>query len=36
VIGGRIVGFAWASVCWLGAQRFEATTQIEAENTKSA
>jgi undecaprenyl-diphosphatase len=35
VVGGWIVGFAWASVCWLAAQRFEATTQIEAEKTKA-
>ena len=36
VLGGWIIGFMWASVCWLAAQRFEGTAQIEAEQTKSA
>lgn len=36
VIGGWIVGFMWASVCWLAAQRFEERTGIEAEKSKSA
>jgi len=36
VIGGWIIGFAWASICWLAAQRFEVTTGIEAEKRKSA
>jgi undecaprenyl-diphosphatase len=36
VIGGWIVGFMWASVCWLVAQRFERTAHIQAEKTKSA
>ena len=35
VIGGWIIGFMWASVCWLAAQRFEDTAQIQAEKTKS-
>jgi undecaprenyl-diphosphatase len=35
VIGGWIVGFAWASVCWLAAQRFEPAAHIEAEKSKS-
>jgi undecaprenyl-diphosphatase len=35
VIGGWIVGFAWASVCWVAAQYFEPSAQIEAEKTKS-
>ena len=35
VIGGWIVGFIWASVCWLAAQRFEETAHIQAEKTKS-
>lgn len=35
VIGGWIVGFAWASVCWVAAQRFEPAAHIEAEKTKS-
>jgi undecaprenyl-diphosphatase len=36
VIGGWIIGFVWASICWLVAQRFEGTTRIEAEKRKSA
>ena len=36
VIGGWIVGFIWASLCWLVARRFEGTAQIQAEKTKSA
>jgi undecaprenyl-diphosphatase len=36
VIGGWIIGFVWASICWLGAQRFEGTTRIQAEKSKSA
>jgi undecaprenyl-diphosphatase len=36
VLGGWIVGFIWASLCWLVAQRFEGTTHIQAEKTKSA
>jgi undecaprenyl-diphosphatase len=36
VIGGWIVGFMWATVCWLVAQRFESTTHIQAEKSKSA
>ena len=36
VIGGWIIGFVWASICWLAAQRFESTTGIEAEKSKSA
>jgi undecaprenyl-diphosphatase len=35
VLGGWIVGFVWASICWLAALYFEPTTQIEAEKTKS-
>jgi undecaprenyl-diphosphatase len=35
VLGGWIVGFAWASVCWVAAQRFEPAAHIEAERTKS-
>jgi undecaprenyl-diphosphatase len=34
VIGGWILGFAWASVCWLAAQRFEANTGVIAERHK--
>jgi undecaprenyl-diphosphatase len=36
VIAGWIIGFVWASICWLVAQRFEQTTRIEAEKKKSA
>jgi undecaprenyl-diphosphatase len=36
VIGGWIIGFIWASVCWLAAQQFEGTTHIQAEKKKSA
>jgi len=36
VIGGWIIGFVWASICWLAAQRFDRTTGIEAEKSKSA
>ncbi len=36
VIGGWIVGFIWASICWLVAQQFEGATHIRAERTKSA
>ena len=36
VIGGWIVGFLWASVCWLVAQRFEGAAHIQAEKEKSA
>ena len=35
VIGGWIIGFVWASVCWLVAQRFEARAGIDAERSKS-
>ena len=35
VIGGWIIGFMWASICWLVAQRFEATAHIQAERSKS-
>lgn len=31
VLGGWMFGFLWASVCWLIAQRFEATTKVLAE-----
>jgi len=36
VLGGWIVGFTWASVCWLLARHFERTTHIQAEKTTSA
>src|SRR6185436_12628810 len=34
VIGGWILGFVWASICWLVAQRVEAITQVKAERDK--
>jgi undecaprenyl-diphosphatase len=30
VIGGWIIGFAWASLCWLGAQWLEARSAVKA------
>ena len=36
VIGGWIVGFMWATICWLVAQRLEGTTHIQAEKTRSS
>jgi undecaprenyl-diphosphatase len=36
VIGGWIVGFSWASVCWLAARQLEGTTHIQAEKNKPA
>jgi undecaprenyl-diphosphatase len=36
VIGGWIIGFVWASICWLVARRYEHTTGIEAEKGKAA
>jgi len=36
VIGGWIIGFAWASICWLVEARFEATAGIVDEKTKTA
>ena len=36
VLGGWIIGFMWASICWLAAQQFEETTHIQAEKSKSA
>jgi membrane-associated phospholipid phosphatase len=35
VIAGWIVGFFWASVCWLAAQRFEGAAHIQAEKDKT-
>ncbi len=35
VIGGWIVGFIWASVCWLAAERFERKAGIVEERAKS-
>jgi undecaprenyl-diphosphatase len=36
VIGGWILGFMWASICWLAAQRFEARTHAVAEEREQA
>ena len=36
VIGGWIIGFVWASVCWLAAARFEDQTGIQEEKEKPA
>jgi undecaprenyl-diphosphatase len=36
VIGGWIIGFMWASICWLVAQQFEASAHIQAEKSKSS
>ena len=36
VIGGWIIGFVWASICWLLEQRFETRAGIQAERNKSA
>ena len=34
VIGGWIIGFIWASICWLAAQQFEVRSGIKAERSK--
>jgi undecaprenyl-diphosphatase len=36
VIGGWIIGFVWASICWLVTQRFEERAGIDEERSKSA
>jgi undecaprenyl-diphosphatase len=33
VIGGWIIGFVWASVCWLAAHRFEAFAGLDEKRT---
>jgi undecaprenyl-diphosphatase len=35
VIGGWIIGFAWASICWLVEERFESRAGIAGEKAKS-
>jgi undecaprenyl-diphosphatase len=35
VIGGWIIGFAWASICWLAEERFESSAGIAEEKAKS-
>jgi undecaprenyl-diphosphatase len=34
VIGGWIIGFMWASLCWLVAQRTEGVTHVKAESKR--
>ena len=34
VIGGWTIGFAWASICWLVEERYEATAGIAEEKTR--
>ena len=36
VIGGWMIGFVWASLCWLAAQHFETRAGIKEERGKSA
>jgi undecaprenyl-diphosphatase len=36
VIGGWIIGFVWASICWLIEARFEDRTGIDRERAKRA
>jgi undecaprenyl-diphosphatase len=35
VVGGWILGFAWASLCWIASERFEANTGVIAERSKA-
>jgi undecaprenyl-diphosphatase len=35
VIGGWIIGFVWASLCWLVTQRFEESAGIVEERARS-
>ena len=35
VIAGWIIGFVWASICWLAAQHFEVRSGIQAERSKT-
>jgi undecaprenyl-diphosphatase len=35
VIGGWIIGFVWASICWLGAQQYEERAGLTAEKSRS-
>jgi undecaprenyl-diphosphatase len=35
VIGGWTIGFAWASICWLVAERFESSAGIAREKARS-
>ena len=36
VLGGWIIGFVWASICWLVEERFEASAGIAEEKAKTA
>jgi undecaprenyl-diphosphatase len=36
VLGGWMIGFVWASICWIGAQRLEARTHVVADERKHA
>ena len=35
VLGGWMIGFVWASICWLATERVEARAGIEAEREKN-
>jgi undecaprenyl-diphosphatase len=35
VIGGWIIGFVWALLCWLAAQWWEARTDLDKEKGKA-
>ena len=35
VLGGWMIGFVWASICWLATERFESRAGIDAEHEKS-
>jgi undecaprenyl-diphosphatase len=34
VLGGWLIGFVWASICWLATERVEARAGIDAERTR--
>jgi undecaprenyl-diphosphatase len=36
VIGGWIFGFAWASICWLVAQRYDRESGVARERKEAA
>ena len=35
VLGGWMLGFLWASICWLVEQRFESSSGVEEEREKA-
>lgn len=35
VLGGWMIGFVWASICWIATERYEAQAGIDAERAKS-